>query len=156
MGDSRFARCFAGRRCLRQFRQGHDSIFLDLREYCKQSTCSCSKFPIDPMGKFLTCLPRLSLTQLRPMLRSTTGLCTCHRDSTFSHRPIGKFADVLALTHAFAGRRCRCRLRHCHDNVFLDLREYSLGCACSCSKSSHRPHGRLTIGALFCRAAVSM
>jgi hypothetical protein len=27
------------------------------------------------------------------------------------------------------GRRCLCQFRHGHDNVFLDLREYSLLCA---------------------------
>ena len=48
-----------------------------------------SMFPIAPMGKWLTCLPRLSLAQLRPTLRSTTD-GTCHRDLEFSHRSDGR------------------------------------------------------------------
>jgi hypothetical protein len=47
------------------------------------------KLPIVLMGKLLTCLPRLSLAQLRLTLRSTTG-CTSRRDLNFSHRPDGK------------------------------------------------------------------
>ena len=58
-----------------------DGCCLDLSV---SSTCHLRlknpKFPIAPMGKMLTRLPRLSLTQLRPMLRSTTALCTCIRD----------------------------------------------------------------------------
>ena len=37
------------------------------------------KFPSPLMGESLTRLPRLSLAQLRPTLRSTT-VCTCRRD----------------------------------------------------------------------------
>jgi hypothetical protein len=66
---------FAGRRCLCLFRHGHDNVFLDLREHSVRSACSCSKFPIAPMGELLTRLPRLTLAQLRT-LRSTT-VCTC-------------------------------------------------------------------------------
>ena len=43
--------------------------------YVPQRPC---KVPIAPMGKWLTCLPRLTLAQLRT-LRSTT-VCTCRRD----------------------------------------------------------------------------
>jgi hypothetical protein len=45
--------------------------------YMHAAETSC-EFPIDPMGKLLTCLPRLTLAQL-PTLRSTTG-GVCHRD----------------------------------------------------------------------------
>jgi hypothetical protein len=58
-----------------------------------------------------------------------------------SQHPDGKMADVLALTHAFAGRRCLRLFRHSHDNVFLNLREYSFYCACSCSKVPSAPMG---------------
>ncbi len=54
--------------------------------------------PHRPMGRLLTCLPRLTFAQMRPTLRSTTE-CMCRRDLNFSHRPDGKFADVLAPTH---------------------------------------------------------
>ena len=41
------------------------------------------------MGKLLTCLPRLSLAQLRPTLWSTIALCTCRRDLYFPIAPMG-------------------------------------------------------------------
>jgi hypothetical protein len=80
------------------------------------------------MGKLLTCLPRLTLAQLRT-LRSTTA-CTCHRDLEIFPSPPGR----LKFCSVFAGRRCLCLFWLRHDNVFLDLREYSLRCVCSCSK----------------------
>jgi hypothetical protein len=58
-----------------------------------------ANFPSPWVGKWLTCLPRLSLALLRLTLRSPTE-CTCRRDLKFSHRPDGKVADVLAPTHA--------------------------------------------------------
>ncbi len=81
LGDSRFARCLQGGGVF--VRRGTVTI----------SSCTISgnqasvrahvlKFPSsrwDTMGKLLTCLPRLSLAKLR-ILRSTTELCTCHRD----------------------------------------------------------------------------
>ena len=76
-----FCSMFAGRGCLRLsslFRHGHDNVFLDLWEYSWLCACSCAKVPIAPMGTLLTCLPRLTLAQLRT-LRSTTG-GTFHRD----------------------------------------------------------------------------
>ena len=82
---------FAGRRCLRLFRlfrlfrHGHDNVVLNLREYSSQCACSCSKVPIAPMAKLLTCLPRLTLAQLRT-LRSTSG-GACHRDLEQSPSP---------------------------------------------------------------------
>ena len=45
---------------------------------------SC-ELPIAPMGRLLTCLPRLTLAQLRPTLWSTTA-CTC-RYMNFSPIP---------------------------------------------------------------------
>ncbi|KOO31403.1 hypothetical protein Ctob_015846 [Chrysochromulina tobinii] len=79
-----------------------------------------------------------------------------------SHRPNGKltFCSLLTgrwcrslrrhsdhlivhhkLEHSFNWRRCRCRFCHSHDNVFLDLRESSFLCACSCSKVPIAPMG---------------
>ena len=46
---------------------------------------SC-ELPIAPMGRLLTCLPRLTLAQLRPTLWSTTA-CTCRRYMNFSPIP---------------------------------------------------------------------
>jgi hypothetical protein len=56
-----------------------------------------------------------------------------------SHCPHGK----LTICSLFAGRRCLRLFRHCHDNVFLNLQEYSFLnlCARSSSKVSHRPDG---------------
>ena len=53
------------------------------------------KVPIAPMGKLLTCWPRLTLAQLR-MLWSTTG-GECSRDLQKFPSPD---ADMLAPTHA--------------------------------------------------------
>ena len=54
--DSRLYRSmFAGRRCLRQFRHGHDNVFLDPREYSFYlCPCSCSKDPIVTMGDHIS------------------------------------------------------------------------------------------------------
>jgi hypothetical protein len=48
-----------------------------------------------------------------------------------------KFPSPPSETHTcllVAGRLCLRRFRHGLDDVFLDLREYSFQCACSCSK----------------------
>ncbi len=112
------------------------------------------------------------LGQLRPTIWSTTGGAYCS-DLESSHRPKRKIADMLALTRLrsahlaayvwqrpypnypnapmgdprcslFAGRRCPRLFRHGHDNVFLDLREYSSLCSCSCSKVPIAPMGDLS------------
>jgi hypothetical protein len=85
----------------------------------------------------LTCLPRLSLTQLRPTLRSTTA-STCRRDLQLSHRPHGRLTCCLLI----AGRWCLRLFWHGHDNVFLDLREHSCLCARSSSKVPIAPMGK--------------
>ena len=48
------------------------------------------------MGKWLTCLRRLTLAQLRPTLWPTSER-TCRRDIEFSHRPDGELADISYL-----------------------------------------------------------
>jgi len=60
-----------------------------------------------------------------------------------SHRPPGR----LTFCSLFAGRRCLRLLRHYHDHVFLDLREFSFQGACSCSKVPIAPLGD---SRLFC------
>jgi hypothetical protein len=74
-----FALVLSGRRCLH--RRWHGDLVIMHHHWQHSYICACSrsKFPIAPMGKLLTSLPRLSLAQLRPTLRSTTG-CTCRRD----------------------------------------------------------------------------
>ena len=54
------------------------------------------KLPIAPMGKLLTCLPRLSLAQLRPTLWSTTQWVRAAETSNFPIAPMG-FSHVLRL-----------------------------------------------------------
>ena len=122
-GRLTFCSLFAGRRCLGRAGWHSDHLIVhDQWEHSKRGAHSCSKFPIAPMGKWLTCLPRLTLAQLRPSLsgqrqwvRATETLKTSH--------------GRLIFRSLFAGRRCLCLFRHGHDNVFLDLREYSLRCA---------------------------
>jgi hypothetical protein len=56
---------FAGRRCLRPFRHGHDVVFLNLREYSFwKCACLCGKLPIAPMGKCLADMSNLTLAFL--------------------------------------------------------------------------------------------
>ncbi len=90
---------------------------------------SCSKNPIAPMGKWLTCLPRLTLAQLRT-LRSTTE-CTCHRD-------LENFPSFPCETHhccsMFAGWRCLCPGWHSGNLGVHHQWEHGWLCACSCSK----------------------
>jgi hypothetical protein len=81
------------------------------------------------MGKMLTCLPGLSLPQLRPMLRSTTGLCTCRRDSKFPIAPMGKLLTCLPFDS---------RLHNCERFGNLQMVR-----AAETLKSSHRPMGEL-------------
>ncbi len=104
--DGRLTFCllFAGRRCQRP---GWHSVNRELPDLLQHrfrcARRSCSKVPIAPMGKLLTCLPRLTLAQLRT-LRSTSG-GACHRDLESSHRPHGR----LTFCTLFAGRRCLCQ-----------------------------------------------
>jgi hypothetical protein len=85
-GKLTFCSFFAGRWCPCR---GWHSVNRELPDLLQHS-CLCarssSKVPIAPMGKLLTCLPRLTLAQLRPTLRSTT-VCTCRRYFKTSHRP---------------------------------------------------------------------
>ncbi len=54
------------------------NTLLENAGYVRARALTLLKVPIAPMGKLLTCLPRLTLAQLRT-LRSTI-VCTCHRD----------------------------------------------------------------------------
>ena len=96
---------FTGRRCLCQFRHRHNDVLLNHRQHSFWiGACSCSKLPIAPMGKWLTCLPRLALAQLRTLLLRTVG--TCHRDLKTSHRPDGKMLTLLLDSRLHNCERC--------------------------------------------------
>ncbi len=87
------------------------------------------------MGKLLTCLHRLTLDNCEHFgqlqnVRATETLKS-------SHRPHGRLTCCLLL----AGRWCLRLFWHGQYNVFLDLREYSLLCVCSCSKVPNAPMG---------------
>jgi len=86
------------------------------------------------MGKLLTCLPRLSLAQLRLTLRSTSaGMCS--KGLNFSHRPQGAFPT------------CPNRLSSFNSDQSLVLPGR---CACQPHlQTSHRPNGRLAFCSLF-------
>jgi len=131
----------AGRWCLRRFWQGHDNVFLDLREYSLRCACSCSKVPIAPMGRLLTCLPQLSLAQLRMTLWSTTE-CTCRRDLKFPHCPDGRFADALAFTLAWQLRPTLLSTTVCTCHRDLEI--------------SPLPPWETHVLLVVCRAAVSL
>jgi len=61
-------------------------------------------FPMAPMGRLLTSLPRLTLAQLRPMLWSTT-VGSCRRDLKFPIAPTGNshFARCLQGGGVYVG-----------------------------------------------------
>jgi hypothetical protein len=56
-----FALVLAGRRCVHQQWHGNFVIVHHHWQHSSISACSRSKFPITPMGRLLTCLPRLTL-----------------------------------------------------------------------------------------------
>ena len=98
---STFCSLFAGWRCQCPGWHSDHLIVHHQWELCYRCAHSCSKLLIAPMGKWLTCLPRLTLAQLRT-LRSTT-VCTCRTLKT-SHCPDGR----LTFCSLFAGRRGTC------------------------------------------------
>ena len=70
------------------------------------------------MGKLLTCLPRLTLAQLRTF--GQLQVVRAAETMQNSHRPQWKFHVCLLAV----GRRCQCHIkRRHHDYVFLNLRE---------------------------------
>ena len=96
-GKLKICSLFAGRRCLRLFRHGHDNVFLNLREYSYLCARSFSKVPIASMGKLLMCLPRLTLKRLHncgPHSGQLQAVYVPQRPE-ISQRPDGNIADVL-------------------------------------------------------------
>ena len=101
-----FCAWLAGRRCVHQqftvHQQWHHGELLILHHHGQHSSlcaCSRSKVPIAPMGTLLTSLPRLTLAQLRPTLRSTTG-CTCCRDLAKFPSPSWEIHVLLVVCRA--------------------------------------------------------
>ena len=88
------------------------------------------------MGKLLTCLPRLTLAQLRPKLLSTT-VCTCRRDLENFPMPPWETHNCLL----FAGRRCLCLFWHSGHLIVHHQWEHSWLCARSSSKVPNAPMG---------------
>jgi hypothetical protein len=97
---------------------------------------SCSKFHIAPMGKLLTCLPRLTLAQLRT-LRSTIQMVRATETLKSSHRPNGR----LTFCSLFAGRWCPCLGWLSVNRELPDLLQHSTHCAPSSSKVPIAPMG---------------
>jgi hypothetical protein len=97
-----------------------------------------SMFPIAPMRNLLTCLPRLTLAQLRT-IRSTT-VCTCRRE--LENFPSPRDSTFCSL---FAGRWCRCLGRHSDHLIVHHQREHSFTCVCSCSKVPIAPMGKCLV-----------
>jgi hypothetical protein len=92
----------AGRRFLRLFRHGLDIVFLDHRQHSFwKCACLCGKLPTAPMGKLLTCLPRLTLAQLRTLRSTSVG--ACHRDLESSHRPHGRLTFCSLFARCLQG-----------------------------------------------------
>ncbi len=78
-GKLTFCSLLAGRWCRSPGWHSDHLIVHHQWEHSWPCARSSSKVPNAPMGKLLTCLPRLTLAQLRT-LRSTTVFCTCRRD----------------------------------------------------------------------------
>ena len=87
----------AGRRCCHQRWLGDLLIMHYHGQHSLPSMCSRSKVPIAPMGKWLTCLPRLTLAH--NCGRRSGQLQSVRAAETFnvSHRPDGIFTCVLRL-----------------------------------------------------------
>ena len=80
---------FAGRRCQGPgWHSGHIIVHHQW-EHSLRSERTCSKFPIAPMGRWLTCLNRLSSFDSDQYL-VLSGICKCHPRLQTSHRPDGK------------------------------------------------------------------
>ena len=88
-----FALMLAGRRCFHL--EWHGDLLIVHHHWQLSWICACSrsKFPIAPMGKWLTRLPRLSLAQLRTLRSTTVG--TCRRDLENFPSPDGKLLTRL-------------------------------------------------------------
>ena len=102
-----FALVLAGWRCVHRRWHGDLLIVHHHGQHSWLCACSRSKVPIAPMGKWLTCLPRLSLAQLQPTLWSTT-VGTCRRD-------LEKFPWPRWDSHMFCA--CACRGAVCTSRV---------------------------------------
>ena len=132
-----FALVLAGRRCLR--RKWHGDHLIVHHQWQLSWTGTCKPCLQIPRMQTSQCPDGKGADAL-----ALTLACTTATDASVNYRmyvpdaetlkmsdpPDGRLTFVL-ICSSFAGRRCLCRFWHGHDNVFLDLREYSYICACS-------------------------
>ena len=115
-----------------------DGCCLDLSV---SSTCHLRlknpKFPIAPVGRWLTCPNRLSSFNSDRYL-VLSGTCTCQPHLLTSHRPDGIFT-CFALV--LAGRRCLHQQWHGELLIVHHHGQHSLRCTCSRSKVPIAPMG---------------
>jgi hypothetical protein len=107
-GDSRFSRCLQGGGV--HVNRGSVTITSSsIYGNAADSVRAHAQVPIAPMGTLLTCLPRLTLAQLRT-LRSTTG-STCHRDLANFPSPSCETHVLLVVGRAavFLSGRAQCQ-----------------------------------------------
>jgi hypothetical protein len=95
-----------------------------------------SMFPIAPVGKLLTCLPQLTLAQLRLTLGQLQNVGAAETFNV-SHLPYVRLTFGLL----FAGRWCRSLRRHSDHLIVHHQWEFSLFCARSSSKVPNAPMG---------------
>jgi hypothetical protein len=101
------------------------------------------------MGKLLTRLPRLTLAQLRPTLRSTTG-GTCHRDLEVPIAPMGdsRFARCLQGGGVYVGGGTVSIVNSQIYSNTANGNQQSVR-ATETLPISHRPNGKLTFCSLL-------
>jgi hypothetical protein len=95
-GRLTFCFLFAGRRCLCQWWLSDHLFVHDQWEHSKRGAHSCSKSPIAPMGRSLTCPNRLSSFNWDRSL-VLPGICMCHPHLQTSHRPHGRLTFDCCL-----------------------------------------------------------
>ena len=78
-----------------------------------------SKVPIAPMGRLLTCLPRLTLAQLRTLGQLQTVRAT--ETLQMSHRPLGKCLIDITISILFVYDGCCLELPVC-STCYLRLK----------------------------------
>jgi hypothetical protein len=138
IGKFTFCSLLAGRWCHSQGWHSDHLIVHDQWEHSSRGAHSCSKVPIAPMGKLLTCLPRLTLAQLRTLWSITE--CTCHRDLENFPSPPWETHVLLVACRAVVSMSMVAQWpSHRLPSVGTQLTLYALMFGIS-----HRPHGRLT------------
>ena len=97
-GKLTFCSLLAGRWCRSLGRHSDHLIVHRKWEHSFRCACSSSKVPNAPMGKWLMCLPRFTLAQLRTLRSTTDGAC---------HRNLENFPSPQWDFHMFCTCACR-------------------------------------------------